>query len=50
MLLENVLHLHGYGGFYAETGEVLARREGPALVLLDMMMPEMDGFRVCEAL
>ncbi|MDX9708278.1 MAG: response regulator [Trichloromonas sp.] len=53
MLLENVLRLHGYGVLYAETGEeglALARREAPALVLLDIMMPEMDGFRVCEAL
>jgi|AMWB02.1.fsa_nt_gi CheY-like chemotaxis protein len=53
MLLENVLRLHGYGVLYAETGSEgleLARREGPALILLDIMMPEMDGFRVCEAL
>lgn len=53
MLLENVLGLHGYGVLYAETGKeglALARREAPALVLLDIMMPEMDGFRVCEAL
>jgi len=53
MLLENVLRLHGYGVLYAETGEeglALARREAPALILLDIMMPEMDGFRVCEAL
>ena len=53
MLLENVLRLHGYGVLYAETGKdglALARREGPALVLLDIMMPEMDGFHVCDAL
>lgn len=53
LLLENVLRLHGYGVLYAETGKEgldLARREVPALILLDIMMPEMDGFRVCEAL
>lgn len=53
MLLENVLRLHGYGVLYAETGQEgldLARREAPALVLLDIMMPEMDGFHVCDAL
>lgn len=53
MLLENVLRLHGYGVLYAETGKEgleLACREAPALILLDIMMPEMDGFHVCEAL
>lgn len=53
MLLENVLRLHGYGVLYAESGGEgleLARREAPALILLDIMMPEMDGFHVCETL
>jgi CheY-like chemotaxis protein len=53
MLLENVLRLHGYGVLYAESGGEgleLARREAPALILLDIMMPEMDGFHVCMAL
>ena len=53
MLLENVLRLHGYGVLYAATGGEgleLARREAPALILLDIMMPEMDGYCVGEAL
>jgi DNA-binding response OmpR family regulator len=28
----------------------LARTENPNLVLLDLMMPDMDGWQVCEAI
>jgi DNA-binding response OmpR family regulator len=34
----------------AEKGIALARAERPDLVLLDVMMPGMDGFTACEAL
>jgi CheY-like chemotaxis protein len=34
----------------AEKGIALARAERPDLVLLDVMMPGMDGFSACEAL
>jgi DNA-binding response OmpR family regulator len=28
----------------------IARREHPALVILDLMLPEIDGYRVCNTL
>jgi two-component system, cell cycle response regulator len=34
----------------AEKGIALARAERPDLVLLDVMMPGMDGFTACQAL
>jgi DNA-binding response OmpR family regulator len=43
----------GYSVLSATNGREgvdLARREQPDLVVLDLMMPEMDGFEVCKAL
>lgn len=43
----------GYGVLEAEDGEsalLAAREHRPALVLLDVAMPRMDGFEVCRAL
>jgi len=42
-----------YDLFFATSGRegiALARRESPDLILLDIMMPEMDGYEVCEKL
>jgi len=53
MLLEAVLKLRGYEVLFAESGAEgieLARNERPALIFLDIMMPVMDGFKVCELL
>ncbi len=39
--------LSAYDG---RTGYVLARREKPDVIILDLMLPEMDGLDVCRAL
>ncbi len=52
-LLEELLHLKGYATVSALSGHEalsLARASRPDLILLDIMMPEMDGFDVCEIL
>lgn len=43
----------GYEVFHADTGNLgvsLARAKLPNLILLDIMLPDMEGFEVCEAL
>jgi len=47
------LRLFGYEVLLASDGRealVAAREEKPDLVLLDVMMPEVDGFQVCSRL
>ncbi|HBC71945.1 MAG TPA: hypothetical protein DEG23_02915 [Coxiellaceae bacterium] len=43
----NFIILKAYGGNEALK---LAREERPNLILLDVMMPDLDGFKVCETL
>lgn len=52
-ILASMLRQHGYGVIEAEHGQAaieLALREQPALILLDIMMPGMDGQKVCTYL
>lgn len=50
-LIEYNLKKEGYGVFKAENGQdgiKMAREHSPSLVLLDIMMPKMDGLEVCS--
>jgi signal transduction histidine kinase/CheY-like chemotaxis protein len=52
-LIEAVLAPEGYSVFRATSGEegvAMVRRERPAVVLVDLLMPEVDGFAVVERL
>jgi len=50
-ILKFQLEKNGYLVILAENGEEalqMVRRESPDLVILDLMMPKMDGFEVCK--
>lgn len=52
-LIEMALQRHGYtviGAYSGPEGLELAEKERPDLILLDMMMPGMDGNAVCRAI
>lgn len=52
-LFEAILSLRGDELLYAENGRLgiaMARQEQPDLILLDVMMPDLDGFKVCQYL
>ncbi len=52
-LVEQYLRKEGFETLSAGDGDAglaLARREGPALVILDINLPGMDGWEVCRAL
>ena len=47
------LEREGYTVLTAEDGQAalaLARRHSPDLIILDVMLPELDGFEVCRIL
>ncbi|MDD5208397.1 MAG: response regulator [Elusimicrobiales bacterium] len=51
MLLSNMLESEGYTVLQAENGleaVEMARKELPALVMLDIHMPLMDGLKACK--
>jgi len=52
-LIEAILHPQGFTVLRAmggEEGMMKAESERPALIILDLLMPEMDGFTVAERL
>jgi len=52
-ILRTRLAIHGYEILMADNGEealALVREQQPDLILLDVMMPKMDGFEVCRRL
>jgi two-component system, sensor histidine kinase and response regulator len=52
-LLDNLLTGCGYQVLLAEDGETglqIARSERPRLIILDLLLPGIDGFQVCRAL
>jgi CheY-like chemotaxis protein len=51
-IMTSILKIAGYSVISAKDGlEAMhqIQRENPALILLDITMPEMDGFAVCQA-
>lgn len=53
MVLKIGLETEGYDVLTASDGEqglALARQSMPDLVVLDLMLPRMDGYKVCRAL
>jgi DNA-binding response OmpR family regulator len=50
-LLTLLLKTHGYKALTANTGEdgiEMIRKDSPDVVILDLMMPGMDGWQVCK--
>jgi DNA-binding response OmpR family regulator len=51
-LIEMILSSQGYQVVLASDGEAgiaRAREEKPAVILVDFVMPKMNGFQVCES-
>ena len=52
-LLGNLLKVHGYNPAVVPNGQRaldFVQNKKPDLILLDVMMPEIDGFEVCKRL
>ncbi|MBN9294870.1 MAG: response regulator [Flavobacteriia bacterium] len=51
--LDYLMRKNGFQPFIARNGEealVISKKEMPALIILDIMMPGIDGYQVCEQL
>lgn len=49
--LEFLMKKQGYQVFIARDGQEameLIKKEGPEVIILDIMMPDVDGYQVCE--
>ncbi len=52
-LMSMLLKTHGFDAITTNVGAEgveLARKNAPSVVLLDLMMPDMDGWQVCTAI
>ena len=52
-MLETFLQLQGYetvGALNGENGIIFAQIESPDILILDLMMPDIQGFEVCRRL
>jgi DNA-binding response OmpR family regulator len=50
-MLQTFLEINGYetlGAFRGEDGLVMVKTEHPDLMILDLMMPDIEGFEVCQ--
>ena len=52
-VLSRRLHQQGFNALYADSGQsglARARADQPSLILLDLRLPDADGFTICEQL
>jgi DNA-binding response OmpR family regulator len=52
-MLRTFLQINGYdtiGSFDGESGLVMAQAERPDIMILDLMLPDIEGFEVCRRL